>query len=220
MQVHRLVTQPLDANVWVVVSGGEALVVDSGAGVETARLVAGIRRAAGGAEVARVHLTHCHCDHCGGARALKDAFGCPVSIHEDEAAPVRDGDANGTLGAFLGLVQAPCEVQTVREGDRVAVGDATFEVLAVPGHTPAHTALYDADTGALFGGDLAFPHGSFGRVDFPGGDAEALLASLERVAALDVETLYPGHMEPVEKGARKALEASLANARAMLAGAW
>lgn len=215
MRVTRVVSDPLEANVWVVVDGSEALVVDAGAGVD-ARVVPAVRRAVGDATVKGIHLTHLHCDHCGGARLLHDAFGCRVTMHEDEAQGVRDGDARATLGVFLGLGQPACPVDGVQEGDRLVVGDTALEILAVPGHTPAHTALYDAATGTLFGGDLAFPQGSFGRVDFPGGDPDALVASLERVARLEVEALYPGHMPPIEKGARKALEASLQNAREML----
>ena len=68
MRVVRVVSDPLEANVWVVVSGGEALVVDAGAGVDP-RVVPAIRRAVGDATVKGVHLTHLHCDHCGGAKA-------------------------------------------------------------------------------------------------------------------------------------------------------
>jgi len=109
-------------------------------------------------------------------------------------------------------------VTPVKEGDVLEVGGRRFEVIAVPGHSPMHTALYERESRSLFGGDLVFPMGSFGRVDFPGSDPAALLRSLERVARMDVENLYPGHMEPVEGDAREAIRWSLEGAREMLGG--
>jgi glyoxylase-like metal-dependent hydrolase (beta-lactamase superfamily II) len=39
---------------------------------------------------------------------------------------------------------------------------------------------------------------SCGRTDFPGGDHQALIGSIERMAALDgVDALFPGHNSPV-----------------------
>ncbi|HLE97218.1 MAG TPA: MBL fold metallo-hydrolase [Candidatus Thermoplasmatota archaeon] len=204
------------ANVWVAVASGEAMVVDSGTGVDAASIVDEVRRAAADAVVRRVHLTHWHCDHCGGAAALRHAFGCPVTMHAEEARAVTDGDASLTLGAFLGLAQPACPVEPVKEGDTLELGGLRFEVLKLPGHTPASTCLFEPDAGALFAGDVAFPQGSFGRVDFPGGDADAMLRSLERLAALEADALYSGHMEPVEGGARRAIRESLENAKGML----
>jgi hydroxyacylglutathione hydrolase len=61
-----------------------------------------------------------------------------------------------------------------------------------------------------------FEGGSFGRVDFPGCDPQALVRSLEKLATLDPVAFYPGHMRPVERGARGAILESLDNARLML----
>ena len=56
-------------------------------------------------------------------------------------------------------------------GETVDVAGIGFEVLAVPGHSPAHVA-YHAD-GCLFSGDVLFA-GSVGRTDLPGADWETL----------------------------------------------
>ena len=49
----------------------------------------------------------------------------------------------------------------------------------------------------LFSGDTLFAGGSFGRVDM-GGNMQQLKHSLRRLATLDIEVLYPGHLEVVE----------------------
>ena len=77
------------------------------------------------------------------------------------------------------------------EGDAISVGALTFRVLETPGHTPGSVCLLCG--GALFSGDTLF-QGSCGRTDFPGGSAEAMYASLRRLAELEGDyRVYPGH---------------------------
>jgi hydroxyacylglutathione hydrolase len=77
-------------------------------------------------------------------------------------------------------------------GETVSVAGMAFEVLAVPGHSPAHLA-YHAD-GCLFSGDVLFA-GSVGRTDFPGSDWDTLVSSIRMlVDTLPADTVvYPGH---------------------------
>ena len=60
-------------------------------------------------------------------------------------------------------------------GETLELGGISFEVVGVPGHSPAHVAYY-AD-GAVFSGDVLFA-GSVGRTDLPGSDWEILLDSI------------------------------------------
>ena len=60
-------------------------------------------------------------------------------------------------------------------GETIEVAGIAFDVLSVPGHSPAHLA-YHAD-GCLFSGDVLFA-GSVGRTDLPGADWDTLLASI------------------------------------------
>jgi len=221
VKVKTVVSAPFEVNVHVVDLGDEALVVDASSGLDFPAVERAVRAAIDVARVRKFHLTHWHVDHVRGAAAMRRLTGVTPTIHADEARAVREGDATLTLGAAMGADQPPCDVIEVREGDAIEVGGRRFEVLLVPGHSPAHTALWEPESRALFAGDVVFEGGSFGRVDFPGCDPQALVRSIERLAALDARDLYPGHMRPVIGGAREAILESLDNARLMLeGGAW
>jgi hydroxyacylglutathione hydrolase len=75
-------------------------------------------------------------------------------------------------------------------------GGLDLEILLCPGHSPGSLCLYWPDQKALFTGDVIFNQG-LGRTDLPGGDGELLKLSIRRLAALEVETLLPGHGELV-----------------------
>jgi len=79
-------------------------------------------------------------------------------------------------------------------GDLLALGDHTLEVIHTPGHSPGSVCLKSSNR-QLFSGDTLFC-GSVGRTDFPGGDIEALRQSLEKIKLLPAYlTVYPGHGE-------------------------
>jgi glyoxylase-like metal-dependent hydrolase (beta-lactamase superfamily II) len=75
----------------------------------------------------------------------------------------------------------------VKDGDRIALGILTIEVLHTPGHTPACVSYRIGD--AVFVGDTLFmPDYGTARVDFPGGDARTLYRSIRRILSLPPET--------------------------------
>jgi glyoxylase-like metal-dependent hydrolase (beta-lactamase superfamily II) len=59
----------------------------------------------------------------------------------------------------------------------LTLGDLTFEVSHVPGHSPDSISFYLKDELFLFSGDALFA-GSIGRTDLPGGSHEQLLDSI------------------------------------------
>ncbi|HSL75679.1 MAG TPA: MBL fold metallo-hydrolase, partial [Candidatus Limnocylindrales bacterium] len=96
-------------------------------------------------------------------------------------------------------VMAPFEIPPsvpavdLAEGGEVRFGSIRLRVLHTPGHTEGSVCLYDPDEGLLFSGDTLFA-GGWGRVDLPGGDADAMVGSLTRLLELeDHVRVYPGH---------------------------
>jgi len=75
----------------------------------------------------------------------------------------------------------------VKDGDRLALGELTIEVMHTPGHTPACVSYRIGD--AVFVGDTLFmPDYGTARADFPGGDARTLYRSIRKILALPPET--------------------------------
>ena len=66
-------------------------------------------------------------------------------------------------------------------------------MLHTPGHTPGSVCLQSTDDGLLFSGDTLFA-GGWGRVDLPGGSAEAIVESLARLRSWSRSSRScPGH---------------------------
>ncbi len=127
-----------------------------------------------------VLLTHCHPDHSEAAGAIREQTRALVAIHEAEA------EVYSRLGGTADLF--------VAEGN-LDLGTETPVQLTVfhsPGHSPGHTTLYWPRQRVLIAGDLIF-YRSTGRVDLPGGSAEALRASIERLSELDIDYVLCGH---------------------------
>ena len=187
---ETLLCGPLGNNVYVLYSPEtkEALAIDPG--LESADAVDGVLTKHG-LRLTTVVATHRHWDHIAEAGVLLERHGSAMLAHVKDAAFVTQP---GRPMMFPDLVVPPAQVtRELAEEDAVRIGDTDLVVMHTPGHTPGSMCLYDASEGVLFSGDTLFA-GSFGRYDLPGGDAEALRASLLRLAALPKETrVYPGH---------------------------
>jgi hydroxyacylglutathione hydrolase len=154
-------------------------------------------------DIELIVLTHGHYDHTAHVREIAGMCRAPVAIHEEDAlALVED---HRSLSVHFGA-RSPGIVpdRLLREGDEVG----GYRVLHTPGHTPGSCCLYDEATGDLIAGDTVFSDGCFGRYDFVGGSREALTRSLDRLAALEVRGLYPGHGFPEEEGGSRHVRAA------------
>jgi hydroxyacylglutathione hydrolase len=122
-------------------------------------------------------------------------YGCETVMHERDAKAIIEGDPVRTGASMFGGSVEPLTVRRLAEGDTVA----GMNVIHTPGHTIGSMCLYDPKSKSLISGDTVFRDG-VGRWDLPTGDAKALHESVARLAALDVEGLYPGHGEAVGRG--------------------
>ena len=145
----------------------------------------------------RCHLqwileTHVHADHVTGAQYLKSrlggkvAIGCRIrevqeifsKIYNDAPDPTFDGSEFDFL---------------LKPGEVLSFGNTKIEVIPTPGHTPACNSYLIENM--LFVGDSIFmPDFGTARCDFPGGSANDLYASAQRLLGLpDSTKVFVGH---------------------------
>ena len=80
-------THPLDCNAYALRCGDEYVLIDSGVGMETGRILEVLRSDGIPADrVRHLLLTHYHLDHSGGAAALREALGLDVWAGADHCA--------------------------------------------------------------------------------------------------------------------------------------
>lgn len=154
--------------------------------------------------LAAVWLTHAHLDHILGVRSVVEAMRVPVYLHPADRHLY---DSMASQGEWLGLrnlEHAPPPDHALADGDSVSVGQLTFEVRHVPGHSPGAVAFIGH--GIAIVGDALFA-GSIGRTDLPGGDGATLLASIrEKLLTLPDETVvYSGHGPETTIGRERAM---------------
>ena len=189
LDVAQLPLGPFETNCYLVrqAGAGEAVVVDPGFDAAAIRLELANR----GARCTAILITHGDVDHIGAVADLAEGTGAPVHMAEDDRERLER--ANDFVPAGIPVRVRCYAPEVLLKGDETLdlVG-ISFETLRIPGHAAAHLAY--AAGGALFSGDLLFA-GSVGRTDRPGGDFEALLASIATLAdRFPPETVvYPGH---------------------------
>ena len=163
----------------IIVGTDEIFIVDPGdaAGVE---LISAALAKRGAVTVKAILLTHAHPDHAVAAPALSRRYGCPVMLGPGEVPVMRDYLTWST-------VEHP-----LIGGMTLAIDGGHLEVLATPGHTPGHIALYEPATKTLLAGDLVAGHGTVG-ILYPHGKMLDYFASLRALQRRDIARIIPGH---------------------------
>jgi hydroxyacylglutathione hydrolase len=134
--------------------------------------------------------THGHWDHMGDNARVAEETGALIAVHPLDA----DRLTNPPKPAWAPFDIPPCvPAVDLAEGGEIHFGSVRLEVLHTPGHTEGSVCLLDREFGRLYSGDTLFA-GSFGRVDLPGGSAEAMVTSLDRLRRFDDGlVVLPGH---------------------------
>ena len=212
-------------NVYAVESNGGLLLIDCGTDWEPGREAIRQGFADLGLEESAVHtlvVSHLHPDHVGMSARLVSDWGCRFVMHERAAklvdqyndSPgymsrlVRIGSAHGIPDSatnaatqverpdYMPLLEPPDFL--VRDGETIDLGDGrSLHVVHTPGHEPAHICLRDSRTGILFSGDCILAAGTTAVRPDEGGDMAAFVASLQKLAALDLKLILSFHGAPV-----------------------
>jgi len=192
-------------------------------------------RAAGSSleRISRLVVTHAHIDHFGLAGEVVRRSGGELWMHEagrldldkyrdpDEAVDRRmlmladhglygrelTESSEGLLDWLPVMPSVAAPDRALSGGERLAVGDRSWEIVHTPGHSPGHVCLWSAADRVLCSGDhllqIVSPPVTFER-GFEPDPMGSYLDSLERVAALEPELVLPGHGPPFRGGARRA----------------
>ncbi|MEU4014575.1 MBL fold metallo-hydrolase [Microbacterium sp. NPDC028030] len=195
------ISDPWDGHAYLLTSGREAVLIDTGAGRAPEQLLARVRTALEGRTLMGVLVTHGHVDHSGGTADLAGELGAPVfasaltaqwlAVADEEAIGLPEARRTGVYPAD----QVLHAVAGVEVAERIAVGSVVVHAVPTPGHSADHTAyLAELPSGrALFSGDLVFAQGRTAVLDTPDTDEVAYLRSLRAVDELGVAQLFPGH---------------------------
>ncbi|NUU65274.1 MBL fold metallo-hydrolase [Enterobacteriaceae bacterium BIT-l23] len=144
--------------------------------------------------VTQILLTHGHLDHVGAAAELAAHYEVPIIGPQKEDEFWLQGLPQQSRMFGLEECQPLTPDRWLEEGDTVTVGKVTLQILHCPGHTPGHIVFFDAVSRLLISGDVIFK-GGVGRSDFPRGDHNQLIASIQNklLPLGDEITFIPGH---------------------------
>ena len=150
-----------------------AAVVDPGGDIP--RILDAVK--ANGVTLEKILVTHGHIDHAGAVADLAEQLSLPIEGPQREDQFWIDGMPQQSKMYGFPNVRVFTPDRWLEQGDRVAVGNLTLDVLHCPGHTPGHVVYFNEPGRLAIVGDVLF-RGSIGRTDFPKGDFDALISSI------------------------------------------
>lgn len=189
---------PEETHCYLLNGDTHSLLIDTGLGIcDISQVVAALAT-----RPVTAIATHVHWDHIGGhahyprfyAHAaeldwLRGHFPLPLAAVRRmvcEGCQLPPGFDPESYHIFQGT-----PTRLVQDGEVLDLGGRAVTVLHTPGHAPGHLCFFEAARGWLFTGDLVY-HGTL-YAHYPSTDPAAYLASLEKVAALPVRRVFPGH---------------------------
>ena len=136
--------------------------------------------------------THVHADHLSAAPYLQEKLGGKIGIGKNITVVQDTFGKVFNEGTEFERDGSQFD-QLFSEGDSIHIGQLRVDVLHTPGHTPACLTYVIGD--AAFVGDTLFmPDFGTARCDFPGGSAEMMWDSVQKILALPGETrIFVGH---------------------------
>ena len=143
-------------------------------------------------DLAWILETHVHADHLSAAPYIQERLGGKIGIGEMIT------EVQSTFGKVFNegtrfQRDGSQFDQLFRDGDSVQIGQMRADVMHTPGHTPACLTYVIGD--AAFVGDTLFmPDFGTARCDFPGGSADVMYSSVQRILSLpDATRIFVCH---------------------------
>lgn len=200
------------SNAGLIVDGDQSLLVDTLFDMPLTRDMLAAMRAAEPRAAGRIDMlvnTHHNGDHCfgnaccDGAEIIAHRLAGEAMAHEGPERLARLMDAApqmGEAGAYLGRIFGPFDFKGARQALPTTtfeheltrmVGDKTVHIVHVgPAHTSGDALVHVPADRVVFTGDILFIEGHPIMWDGPVGN---WIAACDRILAMDVETVVPGH---------------------------
>lgn len=194
MTIRTFTFNPFQTNCYVChAPSGEAALIDPACATAREQQALLDYVAEHGLTVRHLLLTHAHIDHIFGAAPMAEALGLPLQMHRADAPLLAHAVDQGRIFG-VEVVPPPEPGGWLDEGDVVRVGDACWEVLHTPGHSPGSVCFFDRAARYVIAGDVLFS-GSIGRTDLWEGSLPTLMTSIfQKLLPLgDDVRVYPGH---------------------------
>ena len=201
IQIQSFVFSPFAENTYILYDEThEAVIIDPGCLAQAEKELLAHFIEEKELKVKALLQTHAHLDHVFGSAFVKRKYGVKMYLHKKELTVLAEVEGRCKLWGIAGYEPVEADV-FMEEGDLITFGNATLEVVFVPGHAPGHVAFINHSQRFIIGGDVLF-RGSVGRTDFPLCDHNALLNSIKTkfLTLEDDYTVYAGHMEPTTIG--------------------
>lgn len=164
---------------------------------ETTELIAEL-----GVDLSDVKLiisTHCHCDHIGGNKMIQDQSGCDIALHKIGKHFIDTRNDWATWWKYYNQEADffDCTVE-LNDSDEVMIGPHAFKIIHTPGHAGEGIVLYNRSEKLLISSDTLWKNDMAVMTLRIEGSAAIfhMLESLEKLEALDVQMVYPGHGPP------------------------
>jgi len=162
--------------------------------------------------------THSHCDHIGGNHTIQEQTGCRILMHPIEKYFMDHQNDWFTWWRYYDQeADFYAVTDTLEDEAQIRLDDLKLEVIHTPGHASGGIALYAPEERFLISGDALWD-GDIGTLTprIEGSNCLFLaLQSLDRLAPLDIEQVFPGH-GPLFTDAKSAIERARARLKTFL----
>jgi len=198
-------SNPMDCHVYLVDGGQKKALIDAGIGIDTELILNNIRNDGfNPAEIDYLIVTHCHSDHAGGCKYLREKLSCRVMAPQPEAKYIEKGterdlglDVSKHGGTYpRDYIYPHSKVDhKLKDGERIALGRYQLTTIQVSGHSygPAVLLMKGEGHTSAFTEDVVFVGGTIGLGNWQWSSLENYRNDIGKLAGLSVEGMFPGH---------------------------
>jgi hydroxyacylglutathione hydrolase len=199
------ISNKLDCNIFLIDCGTEAVLIDSGVGVDTDIIFKNIENEKiDKNKIKKLILTHAHLDHAGGAQILKKVLDLKIYMSEIEAPFLENADEKSIsldIAKINGIYPKeykykPVKVDIKLKGtEKIKAGKYIFKIISTPGHSRGSICvlLEKHEKKVLFTGDTVFTRGLLGMLNTFDSSLSEYKKGIANISKLKIDSLIPGH---------------------------